>query len=79
MLQIVAGLDVLAYFVATLFRHDDVAEDNVRPDGPDLFDCLLPITDSVELEILVREGQLDDLLYSDAIVGEQDLVSHRPS
>ena len=35
------------------------------------------VADRHDLEVLVREGQLDDLLDGDAVVGQQDLLAHR--
>ena len=77
--QLVGRLDELANFIAIFLRHDDVAEHDVRLDGANLVDGLLPVPHGVELEILIGERELDNLLNGNAVVGEQDLVSHRPS
>ena len=52
-LQVVAALDELANLVPVLLRHDDVAQNDVRSDGTDLVHGLLPISNGMELEILV--------------------------
>ena len=53
LLQVVVGLDELANFVPVLLRHNDIAENDVRSDGTNLVYGLLPVSNSMELEILV--------------------------
>ena len=79
MFELIVRLDELANFIPVLLGHNDIAEHDVRLDGPNLVDGLLPVSDGVELEILIGERELDNLLNRDAVVGEQDLVSHRAS
>jgi hypothetical protein len=57
---------------------DDVAEDDVGPHLLHLLDRESSIADRDDLEIFVREGQLDHLLDGDAVVRKQDLLAHRP-
>ena len=70
-------LDELADLVAVLLRHDDVAENDVRTDLLDLLDGESAVADGHHVEVLVGEGQLDDLLDRDAVVGKQNLLAHR--
>jgi hypothetical protein len=69
-------LDEVAHLVAVLLRHDDVAEDHVGADFLGLLDGEPPVADGCHLEVLVGEGQLDDLLDRDAVVRQQDLLAH---
>ena len=70
-------LDEVADLVAVLLRHDDVAEDEVRTHVLDLLDRQAPVPHRHDLEVLVRERQLDDFLDGDAVVRKQDLLAHR--
>ena len=69
-------LDLLADLVAVLLRHDDVAENDVGPDLGEPLEREAPVAHGDHVEVLVREGQLDDLLDRDAVVREQDLLGH---
>jgi hypothetical protein len=70
-------LDEVADLVSILLRHDDVAQDEVRPHVLDLLHRQAPVPHRHDLEVLVRERQLDDFLDGDAVVRQQDLLTHR--
>src|SRR4029450_2941144 len=66
----------LADLVAVLLGHDDVAEHDVRTDLRQLLEREPAVADRDHLEVLVREGEFDDLLDRDAVVREQNLLAH---
>ena len=69
-------LMLLADLVAVLLRHDDVAQHDVRADLGQLLEGEPAVAHGDDVEVLVREGELDDLLDRDAVVREQDLLAH---
>jgi hypothetical protein len=69
-------LDLLADLIPVLLRHDDVAKDDVGPHVRQLLESEAPVANGDDVEVLIREGQLDHLLDRDAVVGEQDLLGH---
>ena len=69
--------DVLGHLVARAAGHRHVGQHNVRRLLVDGGDGLVAVTDRHDLDVFVRERQLDDALDGDAVVGEQKLVCHR--
>ena len=69
-------LHVRGHFVAVFSRHPDVGQHDVRRLGIEVSDCLIAVADRDDLDVLVGEGQLDDALDGDAVVGKQQLMGH---
>jgi hypothetical protein len=67
------------HLVPVPLGHADVGEHDVGPVGFDALDGLLPVADGNDLDVFVRERQLDHALNRDAVVGEQELVRHELS
>ena len=66
----------LADLVAIELRHDHVAQDDVGQEGSGLLDGKAPVSCGDHFELVRREGQFDDLLNGDAVVGEEQFFSH---
>ena len=70
------ALDRLAHLVAVLLGHDDVGEDQVGERPPRATRGPSAVGDAGQLVVRAGERQLDDLLDRQAVVGEQNLLSH---
>ena len=68
--------DVRGHLVAIAARHADVGEDDVGRIGVQTGDSLIAVAHGDHLDILVGEGQLDDSLNRNAVVGKQKLMGH---
>ena len=68
--------DVLRDLVAVLAGHADVGQHDVRRRGVEARDRLVAVADRDDLDVLVRERQLDDALNGDAVVGEEERMGH---
>ena len=77
--QVRRALHERRHFVPVPLGHADIGQDDVRAFGLDALDGLLPVSDGDDLDVLVREGQLDHALNRDAVVSEQELVRHQLS
>ncbi len=69
-------LERLADLVAVLARHDDVSEDQVRPQLPGARHRIVPVADGHQHDVFVGEAEPDDLLDGDAVVGEEQGLRH---
>ena len=70
------ALDERGDFVAVPFRHPDVGEDDVGTIALHAIDRVLAVSHGDDLDVLVRERQLDDALDRDAVIRQQELVRH---
>jgi hypothetical protein len=68
--------DVLRHLVSVTARHADVGEDDVGRRFLQLRDRLIAVADRHDPHILVSEGQLDDTLNRDAVVGQKKGMRH---
>src|SRR5260221_1970992 len=70
------ALDEGRHFVAVALRHPDVREHDVGTIALDAIDRLLTVSHGDDLDVFVRERQLDDALDRDAVIRQQELVRH---
>ena len=69
-------LDVLRHLVAVAARHPDIRKHDVGRRRLESLDRQVAVADGDDLDVLVREGQLDDALNGDAVVGQEQRVRH---
>jgi hypothetical protein len=70
------ALHRLADLVPVLPRHHDVREDDVRLELARARERILAVVHRRDLEVLVREGDPDDLLDRDRVVREEEVLGH---
>ncbi len=70
------ALDEGRDLVAVPLGHADIGEHDVRTIGAHPLDGLTAVADRDDVDVLVRERELDDPLDGDAVIGEQQLVGH---
>jgi hypothetical protein len=76
MRELRTAFDVARDLISVALRHADIRENDVRGIRLDPFDGLLAVADGRDLDVFVRECELDDALDRDAVVRQEKLVRH---